>query len=399
MGQNRAFPLSSRRVIHINRGVLAAVIVLVLATGPLWPTVFVEAPTPGAAPSDTPPGAETIVSGFDIGFPGLRPGRLGLLLGGDVLLDLEPGKIMAQKGPLAVLPGWLELSRREDVELAIANLECAISTRGEPLVEKKFTFRADPSTALPCLAAGFDIVSVANNHVLDFGLDAFNDTLDGLWRYGILYAGAGPDLAAAVKPVFVERNGVKMAFLAFGGQQYVPSSMAAFWTAGPNKPGIAPLYGPVTASIRAAKEQADLVVVSFHWGDEYSDVIPGQRLLGKAAIDAGADLVFGHHPHIPQPVEIYKGKPILYSMGNLVFHPFRVAARGMLAAVVQFARGEDGTMHLDELLLFPLYNDGGVTVPMPAAQAGAFLRNLSEASAAYGTRFTHEDGFVRLVMP
>jgi len=386
-------------LIYLNRGILAVVISFVLVSGPLWPTVFVEAPSPGAGPSDTSPGPIVTPPPIDIGIPGVRPGRLGLLLGGDVLLDLEPGKIMAQKGPLAVLPGWLELARREDVELAIANLECAISTRGDPLVEKKFTFRADPETALPCLSAAFDIVSLANNHVLDYGLDAFNDTLDGLWRYGILYAGAGPDLAAATRPVFVERNGVKMAFLAFGGQQYVPSSMVAFWTAGPNKPGIAPLYGPVTASIRAAKEQADLVVVSFHWGDEYSDVIAGQRLLGKAAIEAGADLVFGHHPHIPQPVEIYKGKPILYSMGNLVFHPFRPAARGMLAAVAQFARRADGQMQLDELLLYPLYNDGGRTVTMPAEKADAFLTGIANSSARYGSLLTLDEGYLRLVLP
>lgn len=386
MGQNQSLSPLSRRVVYLNRGVLAVVIVLVLASGPLWPTVFVEAPAPGAGPADP------VV-------PGLRPGRLGLLLGGDVLLDLAPGKVIAEKGPLAVFPGWLALCRREDVELAIANLECVVSARGEPLAGKKYTFRADPETALPCLAAGFDILSVANNHVLDYGLDAFNDTLNGLWRYGILYAGAGPDLAAACRPAIVERNGIRLAFLAFGGQQYVTSNLVDFWTAGRDRPGVAPLNGPVAASIKAAKEQADLVVVSFHWGNEYSNVLAAQRLVGMAAIDAGADLVFGHHPHIPQPVELYMGKPILYSMGNLVFHPFQPAARGMLAAVVQFARGPDGKVQLQELLLFPLYNDGGITVTMPSGQARTFLSGLADASARYGTRFALEDGYLRLLLP
>lgn len=361
-------------------------IALVLVTSSFWPTIFVEAPAPGAGPSDPPA-------------PGLRPGKLGLLLGGDVLLDLDPGKILAERGPSAVFPGWLALCRRPDVELAIANLECPVSARGAPLVEKKYTFRADPSVALGCLAAGFDILSLANNHVLDYGLEAFQDTLDGLWRMGIPYAGAGPDLAAASKPVFVERNGIRLAFLAFGGQQYVPSSMLSMWTAGPNTPGIAPLYGPVAASIKSAREQADVVVVSFHWGNEYQDVIAGQRIVGRAAIDAGADVVFGHHPHIPQPVETYKGRLILYSVGNLVFHPFNVAARGMLAAVVQFVREPGGDVRLDELLLYPLYNDGGSTVTMPADRAETFLRGIAVSSARYGSLFVLDDGYLRLVLP
>jgi len=323
------------------------------------------------------------------------PLHLGMLLGGDVLLDLEPGSILASEGPEALLAGWLSLRRMPAVDLAFANLECPLSLRGSPWEGKKFTFRADPARSVRCLTeVRFDVLSLANNHALDYGPDAMLDTIQNLEQCGIAFSGAG--LAPrAYAPAFVDKRGFRIAFLAFCNPIDLPGYR---WLASQDRPGVA-VFRPLERALAAVSEassQADLVVVSCHWGAEYSPVTEEQRQVARALIDAGADLVFGHHPHIPQAVEVYRGKPILYSLGNLVFHPFQSRARGMCAALVYWYRLPEGAVVPLKLEVYPLSNDGGRTVTMPPGEAAVFLADLASQSAVLGTEFRISD--TRLVL-
>jgi len=177
--------------------------------------------------------------------------------------------------------------------------------------------------------AGFDIVQVANNHSLDWGPEAFLSTLDSLEEYKIKYCGAGRNLEEARKPAILERKGIRFAFLSYA------SFYKSRTEAREKRPGIVsiriePFYEAphvnkedmeaMVEDIKGAKKKADVVIVGHHWGMSvgYTLDLP-QKALGRASIDAGADLVLGTHPHILQGIEIYKGKIIFYSLANFVF--------------------------------------------------------------------------------
>jgi poly-gamma-glutamate capsule biosynthesis protein CapA/YwtB (metallophosphatase superfamily) len=199
-------------------------------------------------------------------------------------------------------------------DLSIANLEAPFGTKGKPF-PKTFTFRVPPKFARGLWNAGFDAVNLANNHILDFGRPCFVTTLDILDSLGIAACGAGMNLDSAEAGAVVVRKGWKTAFLG-----YSLTYPDAFW-ASPKKAGTAfAVRERMARKIAALRPDCDLVVVSFHWGKELHDrPEPYQRDFAHAAIDAGADLVLGHHPHVPQGFELYRGKPVAYSLGNFVF--------------------------------------------------------------------------------
>jgi len=246
----------------------------------------------------------------------LRVRPLVLAAAGDVNLGDGVAAAIAAHGPrhpwLAVAP----LLRSADV--ATANLECAISTRGSPVPGKPFTFRGSPeSLAAASRFAGLDVMSVANNHSLDFGAAAFLDTVREARRAGLLLAGGGIDLARARSPAIVRAGGLRLAFL--GYSDIPPFDFHATRT----QPGTAPASPDlIAADVRVARRRADLVVVWFHWGIERTTV-PGarQRELAAAALGAGATLVLGAHPHVLQPVERRGRMLVAWSLGNFVFVP------------------------------------------------------------------------------
>jgi poly-gamma-glutamate synthesis protein (capsule biosynthesis protein) len=206
-------------------------------------------------------------------------------------------------------------------DLVSANLECTLSDRGTPAA-KGFTFRGPPAAADALVAAGVSVVSLANNHTLDYGPEALADTEGYLDLHHIAHAGAGANVAAARSPAVLERNGLRVAFLSYAD---VPLEWLGFdtrsWEAGPESAGIAWLDpAEVQADVSNARRMADVVVVFMHFGFE-NESMPSevQRAEARAAIDAGAALVVGHHPHVVQPVEWYGGGLIAYSMGNFVF--------------------------------------------------------------------------------
>jgi poly-gamma-glutamate synthesis protein (capsule biosynthesis protein) len=205
-------------------------------------------------------------------------------------------------------------------DLTVGNLETSISDEGTPAA-KGYTFRAPPQTAAALKDAGFDVVSQANNHALDYGPVALADTRRLVEEQGILITGAGADLAQATQPAILERNGLRIAFLGFVDTAAEGSYNEADWAATATTPGVAwASTAAITEAVRAAKAEADVVVVMLHAGVEYATTpSASQQTFAEAAIDAGAALVLGAHPHVLQPVVPYHGGVIAYGRGNFVF--------------------------------------------------------------------------------
>ncbi|MEE3140877.1 MAG: CapA family protein [Actinomycetota bacterium] len=234
-----------------------------------------------------------------------------LLAGGDVLLDLTE--------PEGVDPFTQVQPDLKSADVAIVNLEMAITERGEPY-DKEYVFRAPGSSALTLAGAGIDVVSLGNNHVFDYGREGLEDTISVLDEVGILRPGAGSNNAEAYAPrVLSLDNGIRVAFVS--ATAVVPGGFAA----GADRPGVADAKWAiprVLAAVRAAASGNDVVVVSLHWGVEREPCpTEEQRSLAQQVIDAGADLILGHHPHVLQPIETYDRTVIAYSLGNFAWHP------------------------------------------------------------------------------
>ncbi len=232
---------------------------------------------------------------------------------GDVMLDGGPGKsVEAGLDPFARFTD--EFARADAV---VGNLECAVATGGAP-VDKIFTFRAHPRV-VPVLARHFTAVSLANNHSGDYGPGALLETMNLLDGAQLPFFGAGRDLGAAHRALFVERRGVRIALL--GYDEFLPRRFEA----GATRPGVAWSEDEdVMRDIRAARGAgADIVIPFMHWGWEYEPAPSArQRELARRMLDAGADAVVGSHPHVTEGAEYYRGKPIVYSLGNFVFDGF-----------------------------------------------------------------------------
>ena len=202
-------------------------------------------------------------------------------------------------------------------DVFMANEEFPFSSRGTAAADKQFTFRLPPEKVSIFQELGIDIVTLANNHALDFGTDALLDTCHTLDQAGIYRVGAGANLDEAKRPVIMEIKGKKIGFL--GASRVIP---VGSWNATANGPGMLTTYDPalLLEEIRKAKEKCDFVTVYVHWGIERDERPQDyQRTMGKQYIDAGADMVIGSHPHVLQGMEYYKGKPIIYSLGNFIF--------------------------------------------------------------------------------
>ncbi len=209
------------------------------------------------------------------------------------------------------------LGELKNADILFGNLEGPISDQGRN-VGSKYSFRMDP-VVLPVLKeAGFDIFSFANNHVGDWGINAFKDTLTRLEENSILTTGAGVNKSEVINPTIIEKNGVTFGFLGF-------TDVGPNWLeAKENSPGILLASDPNFESIiKNASYKCDVLVVSFHWGDEYRKTHnQRQQILAHRAIDSGANMVIGHHPHVIEDIEIYKDSTIVYSLGNFIFDQY-----------------------------------------------------------------------------
>ncbi|HEY3365037.1 MAG TPA: CapA family protein [Symbiobacteriaceae bacterium] len=240
------------------------------------------------------------------------PPAVTLLFVGDIMLARTPGQALARgDDPFAAFGPQLQ-----QADLAVGNLECAVATVGSR-VPKLYNFRCHPRSVAP-LAKYFGAVSVANNHAGDFGRGAFAEELDLLTKGGVPYFGGGHDAAEAHSALIVERKGLKIGLLGYDEVEL------RSYEAGRDTPGVAwSDDDQVMADIAAVRAKVDLLVVYPHWGLEYHfQPSDRQRALSRKMIDAGADLVVGSHPHVTETAEYYKGRLIVYSLGNFVFDDF-----------------------------------------------------------------------------
>lgn len=245
-------------------------------------------------------------------------GATRLLFAGDVYLS---DHVLEAYDAAGGIDGVLSQNYQAEIQAAdffMTNEEFPFSTRGTPAPDKQFTFRVHPEKVKLMQEMGIDLVTLANNHALDYGRDAMLDTIDTLDHAGIRHVGAGKNLAEARKPDVVELNGRTFAFI--GATRVYPE---ADWAASTDSAGMFSAYdggAQLAEEVKAAKQQADYVIAYVHWGIEREET-PNevQKSIAHRLVDAGADLVVGAHPHVLQGIEYYQGVPIAYSLGNFVF--------------------------------------------------------------------------------
>lgn len=354
--------------------------------------------------------------------------------------------------------GDVMINQPYGLDLPLADLQaadfCTTNLEGSITAED---FRADkiahlvmpPGTAQAVRALGFHAVSLANNHMMDAGIQGLRDTLAELEASEIGYAGAGMNLSEALKPYIAEVKGAKIAMLSLAAT--VPPGFAA----GEQRPGIAPLrvrvsywadgtineeqpgtppwihtevltqdLEPALETVRQAKEQADIVLVQIHWGvpPEWNSPFQGdlaeyQRPLAHAVVDAGASVILGHHAHALLGVERYKGVPIFYSLGNFLLHwysglkglkPQRPAPffkprysernRQSVIAKLHFGQDPDWNWKLGRIeLLACRMNDRGESERVSGQKAEEILQTLRQSDATLGFEFRlEEDGVIEL---
>lgn len=276
---------------------------------------------------------------------------------------------------------WKEVGQifQQD-DFTLLNLETSITKSEEKWPEKEFNFRSDPKHAEEMRRQSVEAVSLANNHTLDFGRKGFADTLRHLKKSGIQYTGGGADLSEAIRPILFEKNGTKIAVLSFS--RVVPSVK---WYAGKNRSGIVGAYdSQLEEAIRIVKEwdaKTDVLMVALHWGKMHIEQ-PGasEERAARRLIDAGADVVIGHHPHVLQGIELYKNRPIFYSLGNFIFPNLGGNAdRTMIAQVVL-----EGS-RVRELRLHPFRIEHGRPIPLEEKGIPAELKRWRKLSEKYGT--------------
>lgn len=313
-------------------------------------------------------------------------GESVLVAVGDLNFADGLGSLILSKGP--DYPWRDTIGILQDGDLLVGNLEVPVSLKGAVWIKKTYLLHADPRTAEALTAAGFDLVSLANNHMMDFGAPALLETIEILKSRGIAYAGAGPNIAAARAPALVQLGRLRLAFLAYC--RVYPSEFRA----GENRPGTAwSSDAEILADVAAAKNGADLVIVSIHWGADYvSTVSASQRNLAKACIDRGAAAVLGHHPHIRNGLEVYKGGLIAYSLGNFAFGSLNKKAND--SAILRLGFGADAKPRWARL--YPV-NVNNYSVNFQArrrygADAERVLNDLRRMSAPFGTKIASEDG-------
>ena len=263
---------------------------------------------------------------------------LTLVFVGDITLDRGVRQMVYKYGEGDYIFPFLKIKPHlQEADLLFGNLESIISDKGTR-VGSTYSFRAEPEAIRGLTYAGFDVVSVANNHIFDYGREAMEDSFLRLKNSGIAYTGGGFTEGEAYSPLFREIKGTKIAFLAY------TNLASSYWTAQEERSGIALLEEErMKKDIKKASQQADLVVVSLHYGQEYSSEPNDFQVdITQAAIEAGAHLVVGHHPHVVQPVEKYQQGYIAYSLGNFIFDQSfsEETMRGLILKVVL----EDGNI-------------------------------------------------------
>lgn len=343
-------------------------IAIIIALGCLGYLVKKEV-LPGAWGSDSP----------QENFAAFRAKRLKLPVRTEPVCLVAVGDIMLSRGVAGEIGDHGEEPRHpflkiekylESGDVVFGNLENPI-TPGRKIMMPEMTLRADPGVQTGLKDAGFTVLSLANNHLPDFGFQGILDTVQYLNNAGIGHTGAGKTEEEAFRAEFVEVKGLRLAFLAFTDPTLVQDS----YLARENHPGVAFFeQEKIMEAVRDARQKADFVVVSMHAGTEY-ETKPNlaQIRFARLAVDAGADLVLGHHPHVIQKIEKYKGKYIFYSLGNFVFDQkwSRATRIGLAAKVFITSEG------VEKLEFLPVFiNDQDQPQALEGEEAELALENI-----------------------
>lgn len=275
-----------------------------------------------------------------------------------------------------------------DSAIAFGNLEGVLATWGISDPKKTYNFMSPPQKSAAALKyAGFDIFSIANNHILDYGVAGMYQTMRALEKEDMRHVGGGTTVKEARTPRIMEVDGHKVAFLA-----YSLTYPTQFWVTDEH-PGVA--YGNqkhVVEDIKSAKKISDLVLVSMHWGRESTTELRDyQKSIGRAAIDAGASVVMGHHPHILQAVEHYKDGIIMYSLGNFAFGSYSQKVDSSVVAQAYFKNKK-----LVKMQFWPIYvRNTDVLFQskiLEDEKADSVVQHLQEISKDHGTIFHNDNG-------
>jgi poly-gamma-glutamate synthesis protein (capsule biosynthesis protein) len=316
------------------------------------------------------------------------PSGIQTIIGvGDIMLSGSAKPLLRKKGYDYSFGdnGLSKLIRNAD--LAFANLECPVTKGGNAFKDKEFVFRADPASIKAIRRAGFDMLSLANNHMMDYGVSGLTSTEEYCLKSGLACSGAGMDITKARRLSILKRKGIT-----YGLLSYSMTFPSEFWATS-GKAGTA--YGErnaVIEDVMNAKKEADVVIVSFHWGSELAVAPKGYQIeMAHTAIDYGADIIFGHHPHVPQPVEIYKGKPVFYSMGNYTFGSYSRKTPVSFAAEIIMKKDR-----IYSVRLYPVIVDNYEVMFKPASARGnraeEIICHLEEISRPFGTVIIFRDG-------
>ncbi|MEI7765661.1 MAG: CapA family protein [bacterium] len=267
-----------------------------------------------------------------------EPNFVTLLFGGDIMLDRGVKNSVLKNFNADYSKMFEKIDLIKDADIVFANLEGTASDQGKD-IHNLYSFHMSPSVIPALKGAGFDVLSLANNHIGDWGRDAFSDTISRLDENEIAYTGAGINQIEAEKPTIVEKNGMKIGYLGFS--DVGPNGMAATDI----KPGILLANNPrFDDIIKNASKEVAYLIVTFHFGDEYKTKHNArQELLAHKAINDGAKIVIGSHPHVIEDTETYKNGYIAYSLGNFVFDQY-FSKNTMQGMLLQIKLSKDGSM-------------------------------------------------------
>ncbi len=274
-------------------------------------------------------------------------------------------------------------------DAAVANLEAPITVRDTPSPRRppEYTYRVHPDAVAEIRRAGIDGVTLANNHAMDYGAGGLEDTLRHLESAGIHHSGAHMSEAMARKGFVLDTPGGKLGVLSYlENKLHWRLRDLAFALDAPFRkwPGAARLsYRDAAHDIARMKRSADIIVVVAHWGENYRPVTGRQRTLGRALVDLGADVVIGHHPHQYQPVELYKGRPIVYSLGNYAFGtPGRKTMRFGMGVALHISK-----LRVSGMEFIPLLTQNRIVRFKPRIPSGEHLEQFFSDFTAACQRF------------
>lgn len=300
---------------------------------------------------------------------------------GDILLDYGVGDLISREGPMAPWESVKDILAASD--FTMGNLECAVGTTGTPMPDKTYTFRADPTALEGLVGSGFDAVSLANNHTLDYGMDCFLETLDHVAASGIAVVGAGRNEAEARAPYIFEKNGISVGVLATN--LVVPTTE---WAATDTKPGQAFDWGGrrgsgICASVEALRQQVDIVVVMLHWGEERTtEPESWVKNMEIGLREAGADIIIGGHPHILRSIR-YDGQTLTaHSMGNFVFTIRADIPACQESAILTVTVSKDG---IESAEVYPTRIVNYRAIPLTGTDRDSAMNKLAALSRPFGS--------------